>query len=158
MRGLEPAPQICRADALLAITQLDHVCQQLVQDLALSLRGHLDPQLSQVVGEGRSARELAQGVLAPSGKALRCKLGAVQGRLGVAVCVDACRLCEDAGTEERGIVCHTSSAGGGHPLAQLIQVRLVYTGVHAGVIPQSHHHLGQTGIASALTQTIDRHV
>lgn len=51
MRRLQPAPQIRRADLLLAIPLLDHAREQLVQELALALRAQLDPQLAQVVCE-----------------------------------------------------------------------------------------------------------
>jgi hypothetical protein len=51
MCRLQPAPQIRWADALLAIALLHHMCQQLVEQLALALRSHLHPQRPQVMSE-----------------------------------------------------------------------------------------------------------
>jgi hypothetical protein len=134
MCRLEPALQIRWADALLAIAQLDHACEQLVEQLALALWSQLHPQRPQVMRERSTPRELAQRIFPPSGKALRCKLRAVQCRLRVAIGMDACRLREDARAQQRSVVCHPLAAGGRYALAQLIQVSLVHARVHTRVV------------------------
>lgn len=51
MRWLQPAPQIRRANALLAVSQLDYARKQLVEQLTLALRGELDTQLPQMMSQ-----------------------------------------------------------------------------------------------------------
>ena len=143
--------QVVGGDGLLGVAQFHHP----LQDLALILLRQADIQPFQVLGQGGLAGQLAEGVLAPAGEALRAELGMVETGLAIAVGMDARGLGEDILADDGGIVGDALAGEGLHQFADPGQVGLVDGQLHPQMVAQVDGDLRQGGIAGALAETVD---